>query len=112
MSSKIKVPIEAFPTAGIFTGPLVCLDSLVSNKKGAYIAVFPVHGAPLLGALFFYLLCLLLSLSLLEQNIIVIITALSNWFLKSNSGILRREANKHTKLCRVYDHFNFLRTQD
>lgn len=78
MSSKTEVPIEAFPTAGVFTGSLVCLDSPVSNKKGAYIAVFPVHGAPLMGAL--YLLCLLLSLSLLEQNIIITIAPLPNWF--------------------------------
>lgn len=50
MSSKIQVPIEAFPTAGIFTEPLVCFGSLVSNKIGVYIAVFPVCGALLMGA--------------------------------------------------------------
>lgn len=53
MSSKIQVLIEAFPTAGIFTEPLVCFGSLVSNKIGVYIAVFPVCGALLIGAPFF-----------------------------------------------------------
>lgn len=67
----------------------MCLDSLVSNKNGAYIAVFPVHGAPLMRALF---------LSSLPLTFIKFITAKHNRDRYSSVKLVLKVHLRHTKM--------------